>query len=102
MNSEVYLEEEVQRNPYNLKSWWNYIEFKKETDSNSSRSSLERFVVYERALKHLPRSYKLWKAYLDDRKSRLANKCITHKRYKLLLNTFERALVHMNKMPRIW
>lgn len=59
-------------------------------------------MIYERALKCLPRSYKLWQAYLRERSSNLADKCITSKRFEILINTFERALIHMNKMPRIW
>lgn len=91
-------EEEVARNPYGLKNWWRYIQHKKATRV----FAVDVYVVYERSLKYLPRSYKLWRAYLDDRAENLIHCCITDKRYIILLNTFERALIHMHKMPRIW
>ena len=34
--------------------------------------------------------------------SQLAGKSIADKRYRILVNTYERALVHLHKMPRIW
>jgi pre-mRNA-splicing factor SYF1 len=60
------------------------------------------YILYERALKLLPRSYKLWFAYLNLRKSKLRGRRIDHPSYQILANTYERALVHLNKMPRIW
>lgn len=93
---ELQYEEEIQRNPYNLKAWWNFLLYKKDA------SPVTRYVIYERSLKFLPRSYKLWHSYLQERSATLTNKCITDKRYSILENTFERALVNMYKMPRIW
>lgn len=56
-----------------------------------------------RALKFLPRSYKLWYAYLQERYKAIHDRVdITHKKYQILINTYERAFVHMSKMPRIW
>lgn len=89
-------EEEIQRNPYNLKAWWNFLTHKKEA------SPVTRYVIYERSLKFLPRSYKLWHAYLQERSATLTHKCIADKGYSILENTFERALVNLYKMPRIW
>ena len=91
-----YYESELARNPYNLRTWLAFLN----TEKNSM--PINRFVVYERAVKHLPRSYKLWVAYLTDLSTRLKGKKVTDKRCMGLKNTFERALVHMNKMPRIW
>jgi pre-mRNA-splicing factor SYF1 len=93
---ELQHEEEIQRNPYNLKAWWNFLTYKKES------SPVSRYVIYERSLKFLPRSYKLWHAYLQERSATLVNKCITDKGFSILENTYERALVNMYKMPRIW
>ncbi|GKV51849.1 hypothetical protein SLEP1_g58473 [Rubroshorea leprosula] len=61
-----------------------------------------RFIIYERALKALPGSYKLWHAYLRGRLEIVRNLPVTHPKYDTLNNTFERALVTMHKMPRIW
>ena len=93
---DLQYEEEISRNPYYLKNWWNYLAFKKENKAT------ERYLIFERALKHLPRSYKLWNAYLTERTDRLVNISIFDKRYAILVNTYERALVHMHKMPTIW
>lgn len=50
-------EEEILRNPYSVKSWLRYLEYKKE----APRSTVN--LIYERALKELPGSYKLWYNY---------------------------------------
>ena len=93
---ELQHEEEILRNPYNLKAWWNFLAYKKDSPP------ITRYVIYERSLKFLPRSYKLWHAYLQERSAALINKCIADKGYSILENTYERALVNMYKMPRIW
>ena len=93
---DLALEDEVSRNPYTLKTWLNYLLVKK------SASSLVRYVIYERALKFLPRSYKLWHAYLGERRAAVEHKCLSDKSFTNLVQTFERALIHLHKMPRIW
>lgn len=62
----------------------------------------QRRMLYERALKAMPGSYKLWNMYLRERRDKIKKKCITDKSYESLNNTYERALVFMHKMPRIW
>ncbi|CAL1689628.1 unnamed protein product [Lasius platythorax] len=89
-------EEEILRNPYSVKHWQRYIDHLK----NSKSKNLN--VVYERALKELPGSYKLWYNYLRQRVSQLKDRCITDPLYEDVNNAFERALVFMHKMPRIW
>ena len=89
-------EDEITRNPYYLKAWLKYLDYKR------AAPNTEKYVLYERALKHLPRSYKLWHAYLSLRISCLDYASVADKRYTILANTFERALVHMHKMPVIW
>lgn len=93
---DLLYEEEVLRNPFSLKLWWRYL------IARSEAPFRKRFVLYERALKALPGSYKLWYAYLRERLDLVRNLPITHSRYEALNNTFERALVTMHKMPRIW
>ncbi|KAK3015443.1 hypothetical protein RJ639_007775 [Escallonia herrerae] len=89
-------EEELLRNPFSLKLWWRYL------IARSDAPFKKRAVIYERALKALPGSYKLWHAYLRERLELVRNLPITHSQYQTLNNTFERALVTMHKMPRIW
>jgi pre-mRNA-splicing factor SYF1 len=95
-SQEIQFEENIMRNPYNIKMWLGYIEYM----SNGNNPAI--FLIYERALKMLPRSYKLWHAYLQARSEQLKKRSITDEAYKILINTYERSLVHMHKMPRIW
>ncbi|KMT07001.1 hypothetical protein BVRB_6g153330 [Beta vulgaris subsp. vulgaris] len=89
-------EEEILRNPFSLRLWWRYLVARTESPFK------KRSIIYERALKALPGSYKLWYAYLRERLELVRNLPITHSQYETLNNTFERALVTMHKMPRIW
>ncbi|KAH3756263.1 pre-mRNA-splicing factor SYF1 [Pelomyxa schiedti] len=89
-------EEDVLRNPYSLKSWWRFIEFKQHCPPRVIN------LTFERALRELPGSYKIWFMYLRTRVQQVRGKCITDKAYDIVNNTFERALVFMHKMPRIW
>ncbi|CAA7025986.1 unnamed protein product [Microthlaspi erraticum] len=93
---DLVYEEELIRNPFSLKLWWRYLIAKADSPFK------KRFVIYERALKALPGSYKLWYAYLRERLDIVRNLPVTHPQYDSLNNTFERALVTMHKMPRIW
>ncbi|MED6136235.1 hypothetical protein PIB30_054207 [Stylosanthes scabra] len=93
---DLLYEEDILRNPFSLKLWWRYLIARSESPFK------KRFVIYERALKALPGSYKLWHAYLRDRLDLLRSLPVTHSQYETLNNTFERALVTMHKMPRIW
>ncbi|KAF5822445.1 putative tetratricopeptide-like helical domain superfamily [Helianthus annuus] len=93
---DLLYEEELLRNPFSLKLWWRYLIARTESPFK------KRAVIYERALKALPGSYKLWLAYLRERLELVRNLPISHTHYQTLNNTFERALVTMHKMPRIW
>lgn len=96
LSQDKYYEDEVARNPFHLKAWTSYLHWKREAVPAT------RFFIYERALKYLPRSYKLWFAYLTERRKYLRTKSTNDRGYDTLINAFERAMVHMNKMPRIW
>ncbi|XP_015122343.1 pre-mRNA-splicing factor SYF1 [Diachasma alloeum] len=89
-------EEEMLRNPYSMKHWQRYIDHLKNTKSPNLN------VVFRRALEKLPGSYKLWYNYLCNRRTQLKTKCIDDKMYEDVNNDYERALVFMHKMPRIW
>ncbi|KAM5572086.1 hypothetical protein ABKV19_012250 [Rosa sericea] len=93
---DLLYEEELLRNPYSLKLWWRYLIARFDAPFKKRRT------IYERALKALPGSYKLWYAYLRERLELVRNFPINHSEYETLNNTFERALVTMHKMPRIW
>jgi pre-mRNA-splicing factor SYF1 len=62
----------------------------------------QQIFVYERALKELPGSYKLWKQYLDLRREHVQelNPIRFEKEYLKVNNCFERALVLLQKASR--
>ncbi|XP_065661534.1 pre-mRNA-splicing factor SYF1 isoform X2 [Hydra vulgaris] len=91
-------EEEILRHPYSVKCWLRYIEHK---IGNGGKDHVVN-LIYERALKELPGSYKLWYNYLRLRRKQTKGKCITDPIYADANNAHERALVFMHKMPRIW
>jgi pre-mRNA-splicing factor SYF1 len=91
-------EEECIRNPYYLKSWLRYIDHK----TKNTKNWITVYLIYERALKQLPGSYKLWFNYLKLRRLHLKSKCISDYQFEEVNTIYERALAYMNKMPRIW
>uniref|UniRef100_A0A7S4KII1 Suppressor of forked domain-containing protein n=1 Tax=Paramoeba aestuarina TaxID=180227 RepID=A0A7S4KII1_9EUKA len=104
---ELAFEEDVQNNPYSMKSWWRFLEFK-QGDPQKERNKL-----YERALRAIPGSYKLWYHYLQERidytKKKRKHRYKSEKWLKNyqtsvsnVNNVFERSLVFMHKMPKIW
>ncbi|XP_013113149.1 pre-mRNA-splicing factor syf1 homolog [Stomoxys calcitrans] len=95
-DEDIPYEEEILRNAYSVKHWLRYIDHKSRAPNNAVN------IVYERALKELPGSYKIWYNYLRTRRKQVRGKCITDAMYEEVNNTFERALVFMHKMPRIW
>lgn len=97
MNREdLSYEEDILRNPYSFKTWWFYLEFKHDAAPEV------RNLIFERALSKLPRSYKLWFKYINERMAQVKDLCVTDVAYEQVNSTYERALVHMHKMPRIW
>ncbi|CAH1785851.1 unnamed protein product [Owenia fusiformis] len=89
-------EEEILRNPFSVKCWLRYVDHKKDSPRHAVN------LVYERALKELPGSYKLWYNYLKLRRKQVKGRCITDPGFEDVNNAFERSLVFMHKMPRIW
>ncbi|CAK0786535.1 hypothetical protein CVIRNUC_009748 [Coccomyxa viridis] len=95
-DDDLLYEEELLRNPYSLKMWWRYLEARRDSPAR------KRYILYERALKALPVSYKLWHAYLRERQKAVRGLSVKDPVVSALNNTYERALVSMHKMPRIW
>uniref|UniRef100_A0A7S1J111 Suppressor of forked domain-containing protein n=1 Tax=Eutreptiella gymnastica TaxID=73025 RepID=A0A7S1J111_9EUGL len=94
--TDLEFEEDLQRQPYNFKYWARYLEFK------HAAPAKVRNLLHERALRCLPGSYKFWFQYLQERMAQVQNRSIDDPAWEAVNNTFERALVFMNKMPRIW
>ena len=118
-------EEDVKLHPYYLKNWQFYIQTKQEEiddieaiqerhsrlASQSTREQFEsdrarlvriKFLLYERALQHLPGSYKLWHAYLSERIALCRLRCLTDPVMAETNHCFERCLALLHKMPRLW
>ena len=97
--NDLVFEQDVIRNPRVIKPWLEYINYKKHNGS-----LLEQAFVFERACTACPRSYKLWKLYLDFRIKHLKGKNAAKyaAQYVKVNALFERALVLLHKMPRIW
>jgi pre-mRNA-splicing factor SYF1 len=97
--ADVVYEQDLLRNPGSIKPWLEYALFKRKHGS-----PLQQAFVLERACTMLPRSYKLWKLYLELRVNHLEGKNpAKYAAHFVKVNAlFERALVLLNKMPRIW
>lgn len=98
MDDILAAEERLARNPYSLKEWITLL-------SAISPSDLsKRFATFERALAHLPRSYKIWNMYLSERK--LILKYIdprkSEKFHSRTCQLFEEALAALSRMPLLY
>ena len=99
-DNDIAFEEELLRNPHSVKLWMRYIEHKSsESEEDDTRGTN---LLYERAVRQLPGSYKLWYNYLKSRRTQVRNKPINDSAYEKVNNAFERSLVFLHKMPRIW
>ncbi|KAJ2398923.1 pre-mRNA-splicing factor syf1 [Coemansia sp. RSA 2559] len=97
-DEDLPFEDEIQRDPYKLRGWLRYVDHKSQAPARTVN------IIYERAVQQLPGSYKLWKSYLDHRTSQLSkqNPVQFEEEYRKVKLCFERALLHLHKMPRIW
>ncbi|KFH42325.1 Pre-mRNA-splicing factor-like protein [Hapsidospora chrysogenum ATCC 11550] len=91
-NEDSVYEQDILRDPASIKPWLAYIDFK-----SRHGSTLEQAFVMERACTRLPRSYKLWKGHVTS-----LNPAVFAAEYRKVNALFERALILLNKMPRIW
>ncbi|KAF3767495.1 TPR-like protein [Cryphonectria parasitica EP155] len=98
-DDDLVYEQDIQRSPGSIKPWLAYIEFKLQHGTVQ-----EQAYVLERACNQLPRSYKLWKPYLTFRTKHVSklNAAVFASEYRKVNALFERALILLNKMPRIW
>ncbi|KAL2058353.1 hypothetical protein ABVK25_001081 [Lepraria finkii] len=98
-SDDVVYEQDILRDPGSIKPWLIYIDYK-----HQHGTLLEQAFVLERACMQLPRSYKLWKMYLELRMKHLWNKnaAVHSAEYAKVNALFERALILLNKMPKIW
>ncbi len=98
-SEDTIYEQDILRNPGSVRPWLTYIDHKMRNGTIH-----EQAFVQERACILLPRSYKLWKRYLDFRIKHLRKKNpVKHKaEFKKVNALVERAIILLNKMPVIW
>lgn len=89
-------EEDVARHGSFVKSWLRYLKFKENAESDV------RFVIFERAVLQLPRSYKLWHMYLEERVHDCKRFSPIDSVIDFTIGCFERALSTLHTMPVIW
>ncbi|XP_068280688.1 pre-mRNA-splicing factor SYF1 isoform X1 [Nyctibius grandis] len=89
-------EEELLRQPFSVRCWLRYAQARR--GGPGRRLNL----LFERALRELPGSYKLWYQYLRLRRQQVKGRCPGDAAYEGANACHERALVFMHKMPRIW
>ncbi|RLN26207.1 hypothetical protein BBJ28_00023801 [Nothophytophthora sp. Chile5] len=90
-------EEEAVRQPFAVQTWTSYLRALEDAPLAT------RYAVYERALQVLPRSYKLWKLYLDDvYENEARGQRVDSPAFTRLAALYERALVQLAMMPRLW
>ncbi|KUF89320.1 hypothetical protein AM588_10005568 [Phytophthora nicotianae] len=90
-------EEEATRQPFAVQTWTSYL--RALTDAPLT----DRCKVYERGLQSLPRSYKLWKLYLDDvYDTQVRGQRVDSPLFTQLVALYERALAQLSTMPRLW
>ncbi|CAI5710291.1 unnamed protein product [Hyaloperonospora brassicae] len=90
-------EEEAVRQPFAVQTWTSYL------SALSDGPIAARYTVYERGLHALPRSYKLWKMYLDDMHgNQVRGQRVDSSLYTQLVSLYERALAQLSTMPRLW
>lgn len=95
MEDDLPYEYELLKNPQDFKTWWSYIE------TTVSRSLVFRSFILQRATATLPRSYKIWKYYLDLRKMNAEDQAQVVE-YENTYALYEQALEMLDSMPRIW
>ena len=98
-SDDVVYEQDILRDPGSIKPWLIYVDYK-----HQHGTLLEQAFILERACTQLPRSYKLWKMYLELRIKHLRNRnpAFHAAEYAKVNALFERALILLNKMPKIW
>ncbi|KAL8427271.1 hypothetical protein Efla_002709 [Eimeria flavescens] len=103
-DADIAFEQELRRDPYQLKVWLAYLK------SRQNAKPAIRFVIYERAVRALPGSYKLWRLYLLERVALCeesnafleASPEVTSSLVGATNAAFERCLLHLSRMPELW
>lgn len=98
LDNDVPYEQEILKSPDDITPWLRYFQHKR------GRPLSDQVFIYERACQLFPRSYKIWKSYLDILTSHThgLNSSQFASEFRKVNYCFQRALTLLNKMPRIW
>ena len=127
VEEDMAYEMDLERNTYSPDTWLRYVEHKRQqvthsfskkkknltkNDTNNADDDKKYilygwnqvYFLYERALKEMPASYKLWMAYIQERHRNLTQtpKSLILKEIAVLNGCYERALSYLHRMPRLW
>jgi hypothetical protein len=92
INLEEYTDYDNIKNPFNFRSWWNTL-----IAASDAPYSI-RTKIYEKAVSYLPGSYKLWYHYLKEARDNIKRYPVQDKRFEVINELHERALIFMNKV----
>jgi len=92
---DVLYRAEVARNPVNSEVWLGWMD---QRDDDAWCKN----VFFEMALSHVPRSYKLWKRYLELNMNESKKLKIGDPSYDRVNVLFERAIINLYQMPKLW
>lgn len=85
------------------KTW---VELARSTAAVTSADAVERVnavtLVYERALRAFPSSYKLWTGYLRYRQLETRDLCSANEWFQTVREVYERAVAELPNMPLLW
>ncbi|CCW65047.1 unnamed protein product [Phytomonas sp. EM1] len=97
------LEWEVLKSSVSSKIWIQLIKaVSADTYPDPSTKANAINIVYERAVRALPYSYKLWSSYLRYRQEETKSLCTSNEWFQSIRELFERALERLPQMPLLW
>ncbi|TDH65927.1 hypothetical protein CCR75_005689 [Bremia lactucae] len=90
-------EEATARQPFAIQTWTAFLR------ALADAPLTARCSIYERALQFLPRSYKLWKLYLDEfYDKQVRGQRVDAPSFGHLVALYDRALTQLSTMPKLW
>lgn len=98
------LEWEVLRDGDSERNWLELVRAVEQSDTHTSRTSRINAVsvIYERAVRRLPKSYELWRQYINYRASNITDQCSALEKFQILRHLFERAVELLPTSTALW
>eukprot|EP00796_Vickermania_ingenoplastis_P009726 gene9726-6814_t len=85
----------------------NWIELARAVNAADHPTSTARInavsIIFERSLRALPSSYKLWHTYIHYRLEEITgDQCTVHEKFQSMRHLFERSVAQLPNMPMLW